>query len=83
MDCIDNALIETRQKLREARTANDKLRGSLAILGDQYKSLERENARLREAARRAVRIAREGRYSAANLCEVVQAMDELERLSSA
>jgi hypothetical protein len=47
MDSIDNALIETRQKLREARIANDKLRGSLAIMGDQYKELERENARLR------------------------------------
>lgn len=48
MDSIDEALIETRKKLREARIANDKLRGSLAILGDQYKMLERENGRLLE-----------------------------------
>lgn len=37
---------------------------------------------MREAARRAVKIAREGRYSAVNICEVVEALEELERLYS-
>jgi hypothetical protein len=44
-----NILDQPHEYIRELRTANDKLRGSLSILGDQYKALEREHAEMKKA----------------------------------
>lgn len=44
-----NILDQQTEYIREMRIANDKLRGSLAILGDQYKALKKEHAQMRQA----------------------------------